>query len=165
MGNNIYLIGFMGVGKSTVSRKLAEAAGYEEIDTDARIARRQGRSVSEIFREKGEAYFRDLETELLEELAGQERNVVSCGGGMALRGENVRLMKRGGAVAWLTASPETVLGRVRRDGSRPLLEGMVELGQIREMMEGRVPYYQKAADGRSPEESAEEILRNIKKLF
>ena len=91
MKHNIYLTGFMGTGKSTVSRILAGALGFEEIDTDAEIARQQGRSIKEIFAAEGEGYFRSLETGLLRQMQGQGHKVISCGGGMVLRKENISL--------------------------------------------------------------------------
>ncbi len=171
MDRNIYLIGFMGVGKSTVSRELAQAAGYGEIDTDAWIERDQGKCIAGIFEEQGEEYFRALETDLLKELRAEHRKVVSCGGGMALREENVALMRQGGAVAWLTAKPETILERVGGDTSRPLLRGNMDVGRIRGMMEQRRPFYRAAADftvstdGKPSGKIAEEILKNCFDLF
>ena len=166
MKDNIYLTGFMGTGKSTVSRILAGALGFEEIDTDAEIARQQGRSIKEIFAAEGEGYFRSLETGLLRQMQGQGHKVISCGGGMVLRKENISLMKENGLVVLLTAEPETVFARVSRNSGRPLLEGKMDVGHIRELLEQRRPYYEEAGelvvktDGRSPEEISEEIKKN-----
>lgn len=161
---NIYLIGFMGTGKSTVSGCLAKRLGYEEIDTDEWIVMSQGRSIPEIFDTEGEVYFRELETDLLRKMR-QDKKVISCGGGMALRKENVSLMKQNGIIILLTAEPKTVLDRVKQDKNRPLLNGNMNTDYIRELMEKRNPYYKNAADivvatdNRQPEEIADEIIQ------
>ena len=120
---NILLIGFMGTGKSTISRRLHKLLEMKEIDTDALIASREGMSISDIFATKGEEAFRNMETELLRELKNERNLIISCGGGMALRDENAEIMKEAGTVVWLTAKPETILKRVEHDESRPLLRG------------------------------------------
>lgn len=164
MMKNIYLIGFMGTGKSTVSGCLAKRLGYEEIDTDEWIVMSQGRSIPEIFDTEGEVYFRELETDLLRKMR-QDKKVISCGGGMALRKENVSLMKQNGIIILLTAEPKTVLDRVKQDKNRPLLNGNMNTDYIRELMEKRNPYYKNAADivvatdNRQPEEIADEIIQ------
>lgn len=166
MKRNIYLVGFMGTGKSTVSHLLAESLGFEEIDTDAEIVRQQGRSIKEIFAAEGEGYFRNLETELLRQMQGLGHKVISCGGGMVLRRENISLMKKNGRTVLLTAEPETVFSRVNRNSGRPLLDGKMDVDHIRELLEQRRPYYEEAGelivrtDGRSPEEISEEIEKN-----
>ena len=171
MKSNIFLIGFMGVGKSTVSRSLAKLSGYEELDTDAWIVRRQGKSISEIFETQGEPYFRELETKLLEEMQEQKHKIISCGGGMALREENVRLMKQNGVVILLTAEPQTILSRVEHDTARPILNGNMNVDYIQGLMEERSLCYEKAADvviatdGRKPEEIAKKIKQVLKNCF
>ena len=104
----IYLIGFMGTGKSTVSGYLHARFGLDRLEMDREIARRAGKSISAIFGEDGEEVFRDMETELLRELSQKENLVVSCGGGTVLRDENVRLMKASGTLILLDASAEEI---------------------------------------------------------
>ncbi|MCI8496040.1 MAG: shikimate kinase [Lachnospiraceae bacterium] len=168
MKYNIYLIGFMGTGKSTVSASLARLFGYEEIDTDIQIASQQNQSISEIFESQGELAFRDMETKLLQELAGEKHKIISCGGGMAMRKENVALMQQNGVVVLLTAKPETILSRVQQDKGRPILQGNMNVAYICELLQQRSPFYQDAGeivvatDDRTPEEIAEEIKKNIK---
>ncbi len=162
---NIFLIGFMGCGKSTISAALHDMYGLDVIEMDQAIAEREGMSISEIFEKHGEEYFRNLETRLLRGLPGRSRTVVSCGGGVPMRDENVSEMKKNGIVFLLTASPETILDRVKNDHGRPLLEGHKDVAYISRLMEQRRGRYEAAADaviptdGRAPREICEEILR------
>ena len=93
---NIFLIGFMGTGKSTVARNMKRRYHTEILEMDETIEEREGMKISDIFSQKGELYFRDLETELLEEIQEKDNIVVSCGGGVVLRKENIELMKKNG---------------------------------------------------------------------
>lgn len=160
---NIVLIGFMGAGKSTVARTLSELRGYRVLEMDAMIEEREGMTIPEIFRTRGEAYFRDAETKLLRELEASDGTVVSCGGGTPLRPENLAPMHAIGPVVWLEASPETVLERVREDHSRPLLENNKNAAFIAQMLEGRRPKYEAAADLRitTDGKTAREICREL----
>lgn len=146
MKENLYLIGFMGVGKSAVSRLLSERLSAVCTDTDAEIVTRAGKEITEIFDEAGEEAFRDLETGVLKDLAGKGGAVVSCGGGLVLREENRRLMKESGRTIWLTASPETIYERVHRSKNRPLLNGNMNVPYIAKLMAEREERYRKAAD-------------------
>lgn len=162
----IYLIGFMGAGKSTVAQCLCRMYGMQLAEMDETIARRQGMTIADIFAVKGEAYFRRLETELLAEL-GQPGTVISCGGGVAMREENVSLMRRKGIVVLLKASPETVFQRVKNSTDRPLLNGDMSLKHVTDLLEVRRPYYEAAAeiqivtDGKSPEDICKEIEKAL----
>ena len=109
---NIFLIGFMGVGKSAVASQLTNACGMNIIEMDQLIVEREGSSIEDIFETYGEVYFRDKESALLAEIVETKSAVVSCGGGIVLRDENVFRMKRSGKVVLLTAQPETILKRV-----------------------------------------------------
>lgn len=142
---NIVLIGFMGSGKSTVAKALKKATGMRVIDTDYEIVKREGMKVPEIFEKYGEAHFRDLETALLRELEGCEQIIVSCGGGIVLRPENVEAMQKIGTVVLLSATAETTFYRVKRNNNRPLLKDKMNVGAIQEMMDARKEYYIKAA--------------------
>ncbi len=167
MAKNILLIGFMGTGKSTVSAKLKELTGMNELDTDACIVEREGMSISDIFSMKGEDAFRDMETALLKELENETDLIVSCGGGMALRETNAKIMKAAGTVVWLKAAPETILERVKYDDSRPLLRGNKNVPFIADLLEKRSPKYTAAADvwvdtdGRSVEDICKEIIEKV----
>lgn len=167
MRENLYLIGFMGSGKSTVARELQTAHGMKLVEMDEQIAEDAGMSIPDIFATRGEAAFREMETELLREIGRGANTVISCGGGVAMRPENVELMKKSGKIVLLTAKPETVLARVKNDESRPLLKGRKTTEGISELMEQRRPAYEAASDfsvpvdGRSAAEIAEEILRRL----
>lgn len=163
----IYLTGFMGTGKSTVAACFHKVYGMEQIEMDGEIEKGEGKSIPDIFKENGEAYFRSLETALLERLSGKENAVVSCGGGTVMRSCNVELMKKRGRIVLLTASPETVYERVRRTHNRPLLEGNMNVEYIRGLMEGRRAKYEAAADfviqtdGKRAEELCREIMERL----
>lgn len=143
---NIYLIGFMGSGKSSISDYLTGHYGMEKIEMDQRIAQNEGMSISEIFETHGEEYFRNLETELLCGLQDKKNVVISCGGGTPMRECNVDQMKKNGKVVLLTASPETIYERVKDSNDRPLLEGRKNTAFISELMQQRRPRYEAAAD-------------------
>lgn len=163
--NNIYLVGFMGSGKSAIGRVLARMTYRRFMDTDALIVEQEGMPIPKIFEEKGEAYFRQVETEVLKRLTKEKKRIISCGGGVAMRTENVEEMRRGGHIVLLSAKPETILKRVARDENRPLLKGRKTIEGITELMEARLPHYQAAADitvatdDRSMEDIAAEICR------
>ena len=165
---NVFLIGFMGSGKSTIASYLAENYGMEIIDMDQLIVEREGMAIPDIFAQKGELYFRDVETSLLIEIQGEQNKVVSCGGGVVLRDENVQAMKKSGQVVLLNAKPETILERVKDDDNRPLLWGNKNVQFIHDMMEKRQPKYEAAADlvihtdGKSADEICKEIISKVK---
>lgn len=166
---HIFLIGFMGSGKSTVAKYLSRTYKMKQIEMDAQIEKEEGRSISSIFEKEGEAYFRTLETELLKSLDSEKTFVISCGGGVAVKEENVEEMKKKGRIVLLAAKPETIYERVKNSHNRPLLEGNKNVSYIKEMMEKRREFYEKAADvqvetdGRTAEEIGEEIMRQLRK--
>ena len=144
---NVFLIGFMGVGKSVVAPRLAEKMGVPLIDMGPLIRQKLGyRSSSQIFADLGEKAYRDAETEILKEKLKLKGQVFSCGGGITVREENVKMMKGKGTVVWMTATPETILEHLEGDDSRPLLRGRKSPEAIAEFMEERRPMYEKAAD-------------------
>ena len=163
MKDNIYLIGFMGSGKTAVSRYLGRHYGFRVIEMDDQIESMAGMKISEIFRIKGEEEFRRMETDLLTRIAGEGGAVVSCGGGTAVRQENVRIMKASGTVVYLCASAPTILQRVKHSSHRPLLEGHKTLEEIEAFLEKRRPFYENAADRTVPVDSRTlgEISRDI----
>lgn len=164
---NIYLIGFMGTGKSTVGRLLAQKTGAKCFEMDELIEEQQNMPITQIFENYGEEHFRDLETELLRSLGDKERLVVSCGGGSVLREENAQMMKQSGCVVLLTATPETVYERVKKGTNRPVLNGHMNVEYICELMEKRRARYEEVADlciatdGKSVETICEEIFARV----
>ncbi len=148
--DNIVLVGYMGCGKSTVGRFLSMVYGYDFIDTDELIEKREGMSTSDIFSNKGEEYFRKLETELLRELKGKLKNtVIATGGGMPVKDENRPLLKKLGKVFYLKASIDTTYQRVSGGTGRPLLDdldGNSLYNKIKEMTAIRTPIYTEVAD-------------------
>lgn len=168
--HNIFLIGFMGVGKSTVSDYLSKILASPQVEMDQVIVNKEHMSINKIFEEYGEEYFRNCETNLLIELQKKNNQIVSCGGGVAMREINVREMKKNGRVVLLTASPETILERVKDSDERPLLRGRKNTEYISELMEIRRPKYRAAADiivdtdHKNVEEIAEEIVGKLTHL-
>lgn len=165
---NIFLIGFMGSGKSTMASELSERLGVPQVEMDTMIVQEQGMPITEIFEKFGEEHFRDIETDLVKRLQEQDGVVVSCGGGAVLREENREMMKKSGCIVLLTAKPETILARVKDSTDRPILNGNMNVEYISGLMEKRRACYEAAADytvatdGKSSEAICGEILAQIK---
>lgn len=165
---NIFLIGFMGAGKSTISDYLKNALAMDVVEMDQCIVERQGMSISDIFETYGEEYFRELETNLLIEMQSRSNVVVSCGGGVPMRERNVAEMKKNGRVVLLTAKPETILERVKDNHDRPLLENNKNVSFIADLLEKRRAKYEAAADivvetdGKSELEICEELIHRLR---
>ena len=138
---NIILIGFMGAGKTTVGRKLANRLGYFFLDTDQQIEKQQGCTIEEIFRYAGEATFRDLETKLLETLQNVHNTILSTGGGMFLRLKNQELLKVIGKTVYLQVDRETLKQRLQCDQNRPLLQQPNWQENVNQMLQQREPVY------------------------
>ena len=138
---NLVLMGFMGTGKSAVGRRVAALAGTPFLEMDAELARRAGKSVARIFAEEGEGAFRQMESALAEEWGRGSGSVISCGGGVALRAENLRALGANGVLVCLTARPEVIQARTARSRKRPLLAGEDPAQQIRDLLAARAPFY------------------------
>lgn len=164
---NIMLIGFMGTGKSTIAACMNREYGMEVVEMDEVIVAREGMSIPEIFKNYSEEYFRDLETKLVMELKTQENKIVSCGGGVVLRDQNIEEMRKSGVIVLLTATPETILSRVKDDENRPLLQGNKNVEAIQQMLDSRSVRYMAAADvvvstdGKSASEICCEIMKKV----
>lgn len=143
---NIALIGFMGTGKTTISKALSRITGFGEVDVDQYIVEKAGMEIKDIFDKYGEQHFRDLETEALKELQNGKGQIISCGGGAVLRDENVDTLKKGSVIVLLTATPETIFERVKDHTHRPILNGNMNIEYITELMSKREPRYQAVAD-------------------
>lgn len=170
---NIILIGFMGCGKSTIGRRLAQMLGYPFVDTDDRIESKAGMPIRRIFVERNEDYFRQIESAVLQELAAPDapRRIIATGGGLVTRKANRRMLKRLGYVVWLQVSPETILERTGRNRDRPLLQTGDPQAKITAMLAERDPLYRDAADlelettGLDAEEIACGILESARYHF
>jgi shikimate kinase len=162
---NIFLIGFMGAGKSTIARELQKRLGMNLVEMDARIVEEQGMSINDIFAQYGENHFRDIESQLILTIGDEGSTVVSCGGGVVLRPQNTEYMKKSGKVVYLKTSPETIFERVRHSTDRPILNGNMNVEFIAGLLEKRRPLYEGAADitvvtdNRSCEEICSEIIQ------
>lgn len=141
---DIYLVGFMGTGKTAVGKQLAQKLNFKLVDIDDLIVKKEGRSISDIFAQSGEPYFRKAEKEALREVAAKTRQVVDCGGGIVIDSENIMMMKQSGRLVCLSARPEVILERTKRQSHRPLLNVAEPLAKIKELLEVRKPYYEKA---------------------
>ena len=144
---NIILIGFMGCGKTSVGKRLAQTLECEFLDTDELIEKEQQRTISEIFATDGEAAFREMETECLRSLLNQpgEGVVLSVGGGLPIREANRSLLKELGDVVLLQVTPDVVYKRLRNDKTRPLLQDKNPRGRIWDLMSARKSFYEDAA--------------------
>ena len=166
MKKNIVLIGFMGSGKSKIGRRLAEQLKIDLVSTDEMIEKKAGQSITAIFQTKGEAYFRDLESTMVKEVAARQGIIIDCGGGVVLRPINLQELKRQGIVFYLSAAPETIYERIKHEKHRPLLNGPDPLGCIKELYNQRIPLYNQAdhiidADDASIDGPVVEILKRI----
>ena len=164
---NIALCGFMGTGKSSVGRLVAEQLHFAFLDTDTVIEARAGKSVAQIFAEQGEAAFRELEQRIVKELELRDRTVISTGGGLIVNPENLASLQRHAYVVCLWASPETIFSRVKNQGHRPLLHEPEPLEKICRLLAERKPFYKQAdahltTELRSPREVAQQVLHQFR---
>jgi shikimate kinase len=168
--NNIYIVGFMGTGKSATGKELARLMGRDFLDLDSEIERRQGKTVKEIFEQEGEEVFRRMETLALQIASARNKVVIACGGGVVTTVENVPVMKKTGKVVCLTASLKEIEARTADSACRPLLNTTDPGRTILELFGKRLPLYKAAADlsidttGKSPEDAAKLALTLLGKV-
>jgi len=143
---NIYLVGLMGAGKTTVGRMLARRLKLRFVDSDHEIETRCGVKIPVIFEIEGEAGFRSREAQVLAELTALEGSILATGGGVVLSEENRRLLAARGTVVYLRATPEHLYERVRQDRNRPLLATGDPLARLRSLYAERDPLYRSIAD-------------------
>ena len=163
--NKIYLVGFMGSGKTTVGKILSKKLKYPFVDLDNEIEFREGLTIPQIFNLKGEQYFRKLEREVLEDVTENlPKFVMATGGGLGANPTAMEYMKKHGLVVWLDVDFESFLKRTQRDPNRPLLKKPIE--ELKELFEKRKEVYSRAhiriRSQRSPEETAKKVIEVLK---
>lgn len=164
---NIYLIGMMGSGKSTVGQILARKLVWDYIDLDAEIETSTGISISDIFDQEGEAHFRDMERKALKSAAEKKKRVIATGGGIILDEKNRRLMRETGTIVFLDADMDTLALRLKKSNDRPLLGSGNRESSLKSLWNGRAALYRSTAHFRvdaSVEATvcAENILTELK---
>ena len=163
---NIVLTGFMGTGKTEVGKELSRLLGMRVVDIDHEIEESQGSTISDIFADRGEDYFRTVETEVIRRISAQHGIIISTGGGAVLKEENVKALQDSGVIFCMTASTDTILRRTEGNDERPLLRCADKRTTITSLLEQRRPYYEKAGllihtDGKTPLQVAEEIIGKL----
>ncbi|MBF0493788.1 MAG: AAA family ATPase [Candidatus Omnitrophica bacterium] len=160
---NIVLVGFMGTGKTTVAKLIAEKLSLLYVSTDEFIESAELKSINEIFSEKGERYFRDVERKAVKEVSAKDGQVIDTGGGVILSPENITDLKRNGIMVCLWASPDVIYGRTAKFKHRPLLNVPDPKGRIKEILKSREAFYDQAdfhinTDKIKMDEAAEKII-------
>ncbi|HKJ17834.1 MAG TPA: shikimate kinase AroK [Xanthomonadales bacterium] len=163
LNSNVYLIGPMGSGKTTIGNRVARLLGMAFIDCDAELESRTGASVNLIFDVEGEEGFRKRETDLLEELSTKQSMLIATGGGAVLRQRNRELMSASGAVVYLRTSVAQQLSRLRQDKKRPLLQAPDREERLTKMAKIRNPIYEELADIVFPSQN-QNVSRVAKRL-
>lgn len=171
--DKIFLIGFMGSGKTTIGKLLSQIAGFTFIDTDQMIEENTNMKIYDIFHQKGEEYFRQIEAEVLNNLKETRQCIISCGGGIILQEENRSILKKEGKTVFLNGSIKHIIDRIDKNNDRPILAPFMEsdsnkkYGAAQNILDSRMPYYMETAhiiidtDHKKPEEIAEEIFQKI----
>ncbi|MDX2160699.1 MAG: shikimate kinase [bacterium] len=154
---NIVLTGFMGVGKTTIGRRVADVVQRRFVDTDDVIVQRAGMSIPQLFVLFGEPHFRALEREIAHELAGETRLVIATGGGMLVNDENRAALSKTGFVVCLDAPPELIEERLKKTQDRPLAANWRDLFQKRQAAYGAIPLHISVA-GKTTDQTAQEII-------
>ena len=164
---NIYLVGFMGTGKTEVAQLLAKSLNKQFVEMDEEIQKQAGKTIVDIFSQDGEATFRTYEKDLLKSLSLKEDLIVSCGGGLVCDQENLEILNGSGLVFCLKAKPITIYERLKDDTTRPLLCVKDPLAKIEGLLEKRKSYYDQArfsidTDQLTKTQVAESIIATIK---
>jgi len=164
---NLALIGFMGAGKTSVGRLVADQLRFDYLDTDELIQSRTGRTITDIFARDGEPDFRALEQQVTAELSTRERTLIATGGGLPTNPANLDSLKKHALVVCLWASPEKIWERVKNQTHRPLLHGPEPQKKIRDLLAAREQFYRQAdvlinTDIRSVREVAQQVVHQFK---
>lgn len=165
--SNLALVGFMGTGKSSVGRLVADMLHFTFLDTDDVIEARAGKPITDIFAQEGEPAFRERECRLVEELARRDNTVISTGGGLPINPANLASLKTHALVVCLWASPEKIWERVRHQTHRPLLKDPDPPAKIRSLLAAREPFYRQAdvlvnTEMRSVKDVAQQIIHQFR---
>lgn len=163
---NLSLVGFMGSGKSTCAKRLSEILSMETFSTDQIIVSREKRAITEIFETDGEEYFRKIEKQVVKEISLMEGVIIDCGGGVILNPENVENLKNNGIVVYIHSDPEFIYDCIKGSTQRPILNVADPLLKIKELLNYRMPFYQKAnyrVDG--TKKSIESICDKIVEIY
>ncbi|MDH5767557.1 MAG: shikimate kinase [Nitrospirota bacterium] len=164
---NIILTGFMGTGKTEVGRELSRLLHMKLIDVDTEIEKSQKMTINTIFKKFGEPRFREIETEMIKKISENKNVIISTGGGVVLKQENMDVLRNNGVIICLTATPETILRRTSHNSDRPLLQVENPLKKIKGLLNFRKPFYEKAdiiinTNDKTPLQITEEIIERIK---
>lgn len=164
---NIYLVGFMGTGKTATAKLLAKTLNRKFLDLDDLIIAQEKKPIAKIFEEKGEVYFRKVEKEVVKEISAQKNLIVACGGGVVIDKDNLESLKNSGMVICLTSTPEIILERTREFNHRPLLNVDNPIEKIKELLIKRESFYNQAhyildTTKLTPAQTKDEILKLIK---
>ena len=162
---NIVLTGFMGTGKSAVGKLIAKRLGWQFFDTDEVIEKDIKLKISDIFKYKGEPYFREVEAKAIKLVSLLDKAVIACGGGVVLRAENMNELEKNGIVICLCASPEKVLSRTSKNTDRPLLKTPDPLSKIKDLLKTRETCYKRChisigTDNYTVEQVVDKILND-----
>ena len=161
---NIAIIGFMGAGKSSISKLLAKLLNRKIACLDDLIEEKEGRKISDIFKDSGEAYFRKMESQIIEEVSQKKNLIIDCGGGAVINPKNIEHLKKNSVLIYLSASPEVIYERIKQERHRPLLQIQNPQEKINELLSAREAFYKKAdfvidTDKKIPEEICAEIVK------
>ncbi len=165
--SNIVLIGFMGSGKSSIGRRLADIFGYKFIDTDSLIETKTGKSIKKIFQTEGEQAFRQIEHSVVVEVSREKRAIISCGGGVVINQDNINALKKTGLIIYLKADVNSLFERAKKANTRPLLMVENPKEEFERIFSQRKKMYEEAADKvievgeRSQEEIVAEIVHDL----
>ena len=165
--SNIALIGMMGCGKSSVAQILAKRLKRDVFSTDKMLEAKEGATIADIFMDKGEVYFRNLEKSVVKDVCGKQNAVIDCGGGVIIDPENRRLLKQSAVLFYLSASPEFLYSKIEGNRDRPLLQVSDPVGKLRDLLSRRKSFYKEAdhevvSEGRTVHEITDEIVKIIK---
>lgn len=164
---NIVLIGMRGAGKTTIAKLLSKKLQKEVIETDDLVAKKAKTTIANIVKNNGWDYFRDLESEVIQDIAEKNNIIISCGGGVVVKPKNIDKLKQNGKIFWLQVSVATLLKRIGNDNNRPSLTGRPQKEDMEIVLKERYEMYKKAADKiidtekLSKKEVAEKIIESL----